>query len=165
MTKDQRDPYGIYEGWRRENLYDNTLKVPFIIKWPGAINEPIVIDEVISFVDIFPTLLEMADIEKPENLLLRGNSIVPLIKKGDINWDNDLYAEFSDLRTYRTTEWKIVKDFSENAIHELYDLHNDPEERQNLYNSNRSDVIVIREQLERMLTEKMTSINDPLLDK
>jgi choline-sulfatase len=165
MTKDQRDPYGIYEGWRRENLYDNTLKVPFIIKWPGVINEHIVIDEIVSFVDVFPTLLEMADIEKPEDLLLRGNSIVPLVTKEDISWENDLYAEFSDLRTYRTTDWKIVKDFSDNGIpHELYDLRNDPEERQNLYYTDRSDVIVIREKLERMLIEKMGSINDPLLD-
>ena len=165
ITNDQRDPYGIYEGWRRLNLYDNTLKVPFIIKWPGIVEESVVIDEVVRHTDIFPTLLEMAYIEKPADLLLRGKSLVPLIKREDIIWDNDLYAEFSDLRSYRTTDWKIVKDFSGSIPHELFDLRNDPEERQNLYYSDRSDVIVIREKLERMLIEKMASINDPLLDQ
>ncbi len=163
MTKDGMDPYGIY-GDKRINLYDNSIRVPCIIYWPGEIKQPHKVDEIISFVDWFPTLLSLADIKIQENLLLRGQNLLPLLKKEAIDWNSELYAEFIHLRTYRTKDWKLVLDFSGDSIHELYDLKNDPTEKNNLYNNNRDDLLKVKEELKNKLIAKMIEIKDPLLN-
>ncbi len=164
LTKNGTDPSGIY-GTSRPNLYDNSIRVPCIIRWPGEISKSMKIDETVSFPDFFPTLLEMASIEKPESLLWRGESILPLLRNENIEWNNDLYAEYIDLRTYRTNEWKIVLDFSESKLHEMYNLVSDPKEHKNLFNSKEPDVLSNRIILRKKLLNIMNEINDPLLEK
>ena len=139
--------------------------MPCIIKWPGEISRNINIDETVSFPDFFPTLLEMAGIEKPDGLLWRGESILPLLRNEKIEWDNDLYAEYIDLRTYRADEWKIVLDFSEKQLHEFYNLKDDPKEHNNLFNSEEPIVLSNRKILKEKLMSIMKEINDPLLEK
>jgi choline-sulfatase len=134
LTKDGMDPAGIY-GDSRPNLYDNSMRVPCIIRWPDKIDENTKIEATVSFPDFFPTLLEMAGLEKPKDILFRGESILPLFRNEPIEWNNDLYAEYINLRTYRTPEWKIVLDFSEKEIHEFYNLKDDPKEHHNLFKS------------------------------
>ncbi len=165
LTKNGQDPSGVY-GNARPNLYDNSIRVPCIIRWPGVIDENTRIDETVSFPDFFPTLLDMARLNKTiDNVIYRGESFLPLLGEENIEWNNDLYAEYIDLRTYRTREWKVVMDFSGNKLHEFYDLKNDPKEHNNLYSSNSPDVIMNREKLTKKLFDKMREINDPLLSK
>lgn len=162
LTTDESDPSGVY-GTVRPNLYDNTLRVPAIIHWPSGIPAPMVIKETVDFTDWFPTILEMTGSKPAEHITLSGQSILPLLQGKARNWDNDLYAEYKDLRTYRTTEWKIVLDFSDNRRHELYNLVNDPQEKQNLYDARDAPVIKQRNLLKSKLLAKMKAINDPLL--
>ncbi len=163
MTVDGIDTNGLY-GDKRYNLYDNTTRVPCIIYWPKVIKQSSEIDETVSFVDWFPTLLSIAGIKDLEDLNLRGRNILPLLKKETLDWNNDLYTEFINLRSYRTPNWKLVLDFSLNPIHELYDLENDKNERYNLYNSKRDDIAEIKQDLQQKLIAKMKEINDPLLN-
>lgn len=164
LTADESDPKGIY-GTVRPNLYDNTLRVPAIIYWPGKIFSPVIINETVDFTDWFPTVLEMTGGKPTERLTLRGKSIVPLLHGKTRGWDNDLYAEYKELRTYRTPEWKIVLDFSDNRRHELYNLANDPAEKQNLYHSRDAVAVRQRDLLKSKLLAKMKTINDPLTAK
>jgi arylsulfatase A-like enzyme len=113
--------------------------------------------------DFYPTLLEIAGVEKPKDVLLRGESIVPLLREENISWNNDLYAEYINLRTYRTEEWKLVLDFSERELHEFYNLKEDPQEHINLFNSEVAEVISYKKVLKEKLFDKMKLINDPLL--
>lgn len=162
LTSDGLDPFGIY-GESRPNLYDNSIKVPCIIRWPKVIDENTKIEKTLSFPDFFPTILEMANIKKPDELLLRGNSFVPLLKQEEYKGNNNLYAEYINLRTFRTDKWKIVIDFSEKGLHELYNLKNDPREQLNLYNSEGEEITQIKEQLTQKVLKKMDEIKDPLL--
>ena len=162
LTKDESDPAGVY-GTVRPNLYDNTLRVPGIVYWPGRIAAPVVVKETVDFTDWFPTVLEMAGCGLPGNTTLRGQSILPLFQGKAGRWNNDLYAEYKELRTYRTIEWKIVLDFSGAHRHELYDLLNDPEEKQNLYGSRDAAVVKQRDLLKDKLLAKMKAIKDPLI--
>lgn len=162
LTTDESDPDGVYDTVR-PNLYDNTLRVPAIIYWPGRISAPVSINETVDFTDWFPTVLEMAGAKPAERLTLRGQSILPLLLGKARNWDNDLYAEYKELRTYRTTEWKIVLDFSDNRRHELYNLVSDPAEKQNLYQNRDTKVIKQRDLLKNALLAKMKAISDPLI--
>lgn len=160
------------EGRIRPNLYDKSMKVPGIIRWPGTVSPGIRIANTVSSLDWFPTILEMAGLDvsvAPKGI--RGHSIVPLLKQENIrNWDNDLYAEYSMvnyatalMRTYRTPEWKLVRDFLDPSRDELYNLKDDPEESHNLINNDDNDAKAAIRELDKKLRDRMREIKDPLL--
>lgn len=162
LTKDGMDPKGIY-GDSRPNLYDQSIRVPCVMRWPGIINAGTQIVNTVSFPDFFPTILDMAGIAKPAEVVVRGKSIMPLLLNNQATWDDDLYAEYINLRTYRTKDWKLVMDFSEKGLQELYHLKEDPTEHKNLYHSSAPEIVSHLKILEEKLVEKMKQIDDPLL--
>lgn len=162
LTKDGKDPDGIY-GDTRWNLYDYSLNVPCLIKWPGVITPSTRIEETVSFVDWFPTIMEMSATKPASGLTIRGRSIVPLLK-GDHTtaWNDECYAEYVNLRSLRTTEWKLVLDFSPKKLNELYYLKKDQKEQYNLYNSPDPEIAMQKQQLIKRLLAHMNDIKDPL---
>jgi uncharacterized sulfatase len=158
-------------GKYRPNLYDNSIKVPAIIWWPGVITPGTVITHTVTSLDLYPTIIEMAGAELPRDQIVRGRSIVPLLKAGDIGeWDNDFYCEYSMInycnaymRCYRTKEWKLVRDFLNPERDELYHLAFDPEENVNLINYPGEEVRKVMDDLDRKIYQMMEEINDPLL--
>ncbi|MHC4573958.1 MAG: sulfatase-like hydrolase/transferase [Planctomycetota bacterium] len=125
----------------RPNLYDNSLKVPAIVRWPGVIEPGITLDQTITNLDWFPTILAMAGRAVPKERIIRGRNFLPLLKGRSLPWDNDLFAQYTMwpwhqtgavLRCYRIPRWKLVRDFKHEAKDELYDLLNDPAETRNL---------------------------------
>lgn len=155
---------------RRPNLYDNSLKVPSIVKWPNLIVPGTIINETTTNLDWYPTILEMAGVEIPQNKITRGRSILPILK-GDkvVNWNNDFYSEYSMinyakayLRSYRTPDWKLIKDFNNPERDELYNISMDPQENINMIYDSRKEIKVIIEKLEHKIIEEMKTLNDPL---
>jgi uncharacterized sulfatase len=152
-------------------MYDNSLKVPAIIRWPGVIRPGMVIHKVTTSLDWYPTVVEMAGAKLPENKIVRGRSLVPLLK-GEMpdNWNNDVYSEYSMInyskaimRTYRTTKWKLVKDFLNEGRDELYNLEDDPAESTNLINIDTEEIRKVINDLYGKIILKMKEVNDPLL--
>ncbi|MCA9016078.1 MAG: sulfatase-like hydrolase/transferase, partial [Planctomycetaceae bacterium] len=158
---------------QRPNLYDNSLKIPTAVLWPGVTQPNRVVTQTVSNLDWFPTLLEMAQVSRPDNLTIRGRSIVPLLKQeSQTEWDNDFYAEYSTrhqskthMRMYRTPEWKLIRDFLNPDRDELYHLTKDPEEANNLIHSQDPHVIKIRNQLHQKILSQMKSIDDKVLQQ
>lgn len=155
---------------QRPNLFDSSLRVPAAIRWPGVIARGTTINETISGLDWFPTLLAMAGASVPEGVLVRGHNFLPLLKGERIPWDNDLYVEYSqhhyttaDLRAYRTPEWKLVRDFRNSGKDELYHLARDPEEYRNLIASRDAQVQSALKELNEKLLAAMRETNDPVL--
>ena len=158
---------------QRPNLYDQALRVPTAVRWPGVIEPGSEVAETVSNLDWFPTLLEMADVDLPDDLTVRGHSIVPLLRgeQGEeLAWDNNLYAEYSmrhgttvDMRAWRTPEWKLMIDFRHPGREELYDLVNDPAEAHNLSDADDADVQAVRRDLESRIRGKLADIQDPEL--
>jgi uncharacterized sulfatase len=159
----------------RPNLFDNSIKIPAIVYWKGVTQAGRKIDQTISVLDIYPTLLEMAGVGLPSEAehKLRGRSLVPLIKGEEVaDWDNDFYSEYSMvnyatsfLRSYRTPEWKLVRDFMDPKRDELYHIALDPEENINLINDSSEEVRQVIEVLHQKILTKMKEINDPLLSE
>ncbi|MHC4659282.1 MAG: sulfatase family protein [Planctomycetota bacterium] len=156
----------------RPNLYDNSLKVPAIIRWPRVIRPGTTLGQTVTNLDWFPTILAMAGLTVPKNHTIRGRNFLPLLKDKSVPWDNDLFAQYSMwhwhqtgavLRTYRTPRWKLVRDFKHKDKDELYDLANDPAETRNLINSPDAEVQKERQLLNVKLLERMRHINDPAL--
>jgi arylsulfatase A-like enzyme len=77
-------------------MYDNSLKVPTIVKWPGVIRGETVIEDTITSLDWYPTLVDIAGSQLPAEHLVRGHSIAPLLKdKTPDDWNQDYYGEYS----------------------------------------------------------------------
>ncbi|MBI1247025.1 sulfatase-like hydrolase/transferase [bacterium] len=155
---------------QRPNLYDNSLRIPTIIRWPGTIKPGTTIDQTVSNLDWYPTLLEMAGVKLPSDVKIHGESIVPLLKGEDVKWDNDFYAEYSTkhqshthMRMYRTPEWKLIRDFLNPGRDELYHLTEDPAEAHNLIDSKSPEVKEVIAKLSAKIDEQMEAINDPVL--
>jgi uncharacterized sulfatase len=156
----------------RPNLYDNSLRVPCVVRWPGVIRPGSVIEETLTHLDWFPTLAKIADAPIPEGTTLRGRNMLPILSGEDTEWDNDLFAQYSmwewnqngaKLRTFRTPEWKLIRDFRHEGKDELYHLEEDPAETTNLIDSTDPAAQEMRKWLNEKLLERMRSINDPQL--
>lgn len=157
----------------RPNLYDNSLKVPAIVKWPGVVQPGTRIEETTSNLDWYPTIVKMAGAHLPENHTIRGRDLTPLLRGEKVeNWDNDFYAEYSMInycraymRCFRTPEWKLVRDFLNRDRHELYNLSTDPAESVNRIQDSSPEAQQAVESLHHRILDRMQAINDPLLDE
>ena len=155
---------------QRPNMYDNSLRVPTCVRWPGVIPAGTVIHETISNLDWFPTIVELAGSRIPKGTIVRGHSLVPVLRGEAKSWDNDFYAEYSTkhqshthMRMYRTAEWKLIRDFLNSGRDELYDLRHDPAEQHNLIDSTDPEVPKVIANLHARILEQMRAINDPVL--
>lgn len=156
---------------QRPNLFDQSLRVPTAIRWPAVVAPGTVINKTVTNLDWFPTLLEIAGVELPAELTVRGRSFAALLndKQPSIPWNNDLYAEYSmkhgaqtDMRAYRTPNWKLMIDFKNEGRAELYDLKRDPGETTNLIESENSRIAEVRNELRERLRQELVEIGDPL---
>jgi uncharacterized sulfatase len=152
----------------RPNMYDNSLRVPTIIRWPNVVEPGKTVEQTITFLDWFPTLAAIAGINVPEGETVRGRNFLPLLKGERIKWDNDLFVQYTMrgagvMRAYRTPRWKLVRDFDHFIKDELYDLANDPAETTNLIDSPEPRIQDVRRSLNAKLLTRMRSIDDPAL--
>jgi choline-sulfatase len=152
---------------RRPNMLDSSLLLPTCIRWPGVTKPGTVIDRTVTQLDWFPTLLAMTGASPVSGL--RGRDMTPLLKGETVEWDDDLYAEFSphnglraDMRTVRTSEWKLTCNFLEPFRDELYHIANDPLEEENLIASDRSDAAAARKMLRARIIRTMRHLKDPV---
>lgn len=169
LTKNPPATANIPDG-QRPNMYDNSIKVPTAVVWPGVVEPGTEIDETVSNLDWYPTLVEIAGAELPAGETIRGRSIVPLLKGSAKGWNNDFYAEYSthhqsrtDMRMYRTRQFKLIRDFLDPSRDELYDLRKDPEERKNIIRSKDRNIKAVHVELRTKILRKMRESGDPVL--
>jgi uncharacterized sulfatase len=157
----------------RPNMFDTSLRVPCVIRWPKTIPAGRVIGRTVTHLDWFPTVLEAAGLNIPKDPTLRGRSVLSLLRgEGTFDRTDDLYTEFSvqhtmraDMRCYRTSEWKLKRDFLNTDRDELYDLKNDPGETTNLAGSDRPEVKAAFARLSKFIRQRMSELGDPLENK
>lgn len=170
LTEPPRATRNVPEG-QRPNMYDNSLRIPTAVRWPAQIRPGTVVEETVSNLDWYPTLLAMAGTKSPDGVLIRGRSTLPLLEgKKVAGWDNDLYAEYSThhqswthMRAYRTPEWKLIRDYLNPARDELYHLTADPAETTNLIASTDPAVQRVIGRLDARIVARMREVNDPVL--
>ena len=146
---------------RKPNMFDHSVRVPFIVRWPGVIKAGSVSDAMVSTIDVLPTLMEITGSET--RLQLDGRSMLPILKRQhgtpwrDAWFDTyDMtYLKEDHMRMIRTDEWKLVFHFDAagkplpHRGHELFNLTADPEELKNLYTSD--SLAPVRQRLEARL--------------
>ena len=125
--------WGKGNGTYPPNMYENSIKVPFVVSHPGRIPAGGVQEGIVNAYDFMPTLLNYLALPLPANLDLPGQSALPLLLGADAPGRPEvvIYDEYGATRMMRTEEWKYVHRYPDGP-HELYDLANDPGERTNL---------------------------------
>ena len=136
--------------WGKSTNFENSTLAPFIISAPGY-NAGLKTNALVEYVDIFPSLCDLAGVNKPA--YLEGNSVVPLMDDPDRKWKKAAFSQYPrgypkaefegfTIRTdrYRYVEWREL-DGSIKA-QELYDHKNDPLESMSLvYDENYTGIM------------------------
>jgi len=159
---------GGVQGPRRPNMFDDSIRVPLIIRWPGVVRPDTVVSDTVSSIDTFVTVLGMLGVPLPDNSKQQGVDFSPLLhgrpipKRAALVGQYDLHnGALAYMRMIRTDEWKLVRFYRNNLLDELYDLRADPGETKNRYED--AAVSDVRDRLQQQLEAWMRSIDDPLL--
>jgi arylsulfatase A-like enzyme len=125
--------WGMGDHTRPLTAYDWTMHTPLIYRFPGRITPGKRSNIVISNYDFLPTVLELIGLSDklPAKPQLPGRSYSAALQGKQLGWDDIVFFEFENTRAVRTADWKFIYRFSDGP-NELYDLKNDPGERQNL---------------------------------
>ena len=148
----------------RSNMYDHSIRVPAVVRWPGRLTAGSTVDRVVLNLDWFPTILAVADMEAPDDAVVRGENFLPLLEGREIPWRTSFYGEYRQLhqeqvdqRMWRTPEWKLVRD-SRPGKDELYNLIEDPGEHVNLVDDASQKTVRALAQLDLALRKRMRQI-------
>jgi iduronate 2-sulfatase len=127
--------------WQKRTLFEQGARAPLIIRAPRMPGNGVSCRRVVEFVDLYPTLTELANVQSPMGLA--GRSLVPLLENPLAEWDG--YAVTQILRpaddrlseqvmgcSIRTDRWRYTEWAEGKYGIELYDHHADPQEFQNL---------------------------------
>ena len=147
-------------GWYDKRwMYEESLQMPFIIKWPGVIKPGSSCESMIQNIDYGPTFLDAAGLDVPGDM--QGLSMLPLLKglKGETptDWRDSIYYHYYEFpsvhmvpRQYgiRTKRYKLIH-FYQFDEWELYDLEKDPDELENLYG--KAEYEVLTDELKKQL--------------
>jgi arylsulfatase A-like enzyme/lysophospholipase L1-like esterase len=130
-------------GWYDKRwMFEESLKMPFLIRWPGVINPGTDSKALIQNIDYAPTFLELAGVEIPVEI--QGRSMVSLLKnqgQPDADWrDAIYYAYYENAAVHnvpvhdgvRTERYKLMY-FPRTREWNLFDLETDPQEMQSVH--------------------------------
>ena len=139
-TSDQGFFLGEHGMYDKRFMYEESLRMPFIVRWPAGIKAGSVQKAMAINADFAPTFMELAGLEVPKDM--QGRSLVPLLKgekPGD--WRTSVYYRYyHDPGHHNTAAHYGVRTETNKLIHyfrqgqwEMYDLRSDPGEMKNLY--------------------------------
>ncbi len=178
-TSDQGFFLGDHGWFDKRFMYEESLKMPFIVRYPAMIKENSICDDIITNVDFAQTFLDLAGLPEPN--YMQGRSFVPLLKgETPSDWpeaayhrywmnqdaSHNIYAHYG----IRTKRYKLIyyynRDCGEEGGNpgtdepewELFDCHKDPLEIENRYGDPAYGDVV--KELTRKLEEEMARIGD-----
>lgn len=116
-TSDQGFYMGEHGWFDKRFMYEESLRTPLLIAYPGHIQPGTVCNKLVQNIDYAPTFLDLAGVSKPKEL--PGRSLTPLFKAGDKvkGWRNSIYYHYYDYPTYhmvrkhdgvRTDRYKLI---------------------------------------------------------
>ena len=160
-----------HECWfDHHGLYDVTLHVPLIIRYPGRVPAGKRVAGYNQHKDLVPTLLELADIET--DIAFDGESLTSLMNGEITSYESEFYiTECTWMRKHgwRTPEWKLIvalePDFHFKPPVELYNLIQDPDENNNLVEVHPDIVNVLETRMKSWILqrEQETGLTNPIM--
>lgn len=141
-SSDQGFYLGEHGWYDKRFMYEPSLHMPLLMRYPPSIKPGTQVDKMIVSIDFAPTLLDFAGIPKPADM--QGMSFKPLLSnRPDVSWRTAVYYhyyEYPDAHRVlphfgiREDQYKLICFYKGNTRSwELFDLYSDPEELVNIY--------------------------------
>jgi arylsulfatase A-like enzyme len=171
-TSDQGFFLGDHGLFDKRFMYEESLRMPFLIRWPGVVQPGARIDAMALNIDFAPTFLEAAGL--PASPEMQGRSFVPVLEgRPPADWRTSMYYRYyhdpGDHNTrahygVRTRTHKLIY-FWKKDQWELFDLVNDPLELHNLYGQPGHDALTASLKAELARLKKEVRDDDQLADE
>jgi len=171
-TSDQGFFLGDHGWYDKRFMYEESLKMPFIVRWPGVVRPGSTQDAIVINTDFAPTFMEMAGLKVPRDM--QGRSLLPLFRdRTPRNWRESMYYRYyhdpghHNTRAHygvRTETHKLIHFWKKNQW-ECYDLRRDPLELQNIYDDPAQSKTVARLKKELYRLKKQLQDNDEFAEK
>ena len=160
LNSDHGETLYDHECWfDHHGIYDNTLKVPLIIRYPKKIPAGLRVAGYNQQKDLAPTLLELADVKT--DIAFDGRSLMKLVRGQEASFASSMYiTECTWMRKHgwRTPQWKLIialePDFHFKPEVELYNLVEDPDENSNVAGKYPNIVAMLKAEMEAHITRR-----------
>jgi arylsulfatase A-like enzyme len=161
-TSDQGFYLGEHGLFDKRFMYEESLRMPLLVRWPSVIAARSTSDAMVLNVDFAPTFLEAAGVPVPADM--QGRSAVPVWRgQTPADWRTSMYYRYyhdpgdHDTRAHygvRTTRHKLIHYWTRDQW-ELFDLAADPDEMHNLYGQPGTEALTagLRAELTRLKAE------------
>ncbi|MEK3890522.1 sulfatase family protein [Bacillus sp. FSL K6-3431] len=153
--------------WDHCGLYEATVHIPIIIRWPGHIPAGVRISNLVQHADLMPTILDALGIDKPNDI--DGKSLWPLIQGKKVEHHKEIYLSecaWQAARGIRTDQFKYIETYDSGPFTrppvELYDINADPNEEKNLAEDLPKQVEKYQKQLHDWVQDKLGAREDPM---
>ncbi|NPA35726.1 MAG: sulfatase [Chlorobi bacterium] len=109
--------------WGKHTIFERALRSTLIVKVPGANQQGVRNSNIVSTVDIYPTISELCGLPLPD--WTDGKSFVPLLRGDVVTWDNKAFSYYRNGISMRTPDFRFTVYFRNNKkVYELYDHRN-----------------------------------------
>ena len=174
-TSDQGFYLGEHGWFDKRFMYEESLHMPLLMRYPNHISPGTVKNDLLLNVDFAPTLLSLAGIETPKDI--QGKSFVPILKsKKEKPFRDAVYYHYYEYPYWhhvqphygiRTERYKLIHYYYDMDNWELFDLKNDPIEVNNIYNNpaNKALISNLKIRLEELKKEYKMDLSDEELKK
>ena len=160
VTSDNGESLGQHEIWGHAILDEATIYLPLVMRYPKGLPQGKVVEGYAQQSDIVPTLLDMAGIT--ENLPpMDGRSLLPMMEGKD-KGPECVFAETGYHRSINMGDWKLIR--GRNGELELYNLHDDPAEIDDLSQDEEAKAKEMEARLLDWVEEKLDGREDPMPD-
>ncbi len=160
LTSDQGFYLGDHGFFDKRFIYEESLRMPFIVRYPALVKAGSVNTNIISNIDFAPTFLDLANISTHHKM--QGKSFAPLLAGKKIQWDDAIYYHYYEWPFWhhvqphygiRTKRFTLAHFYYNIDVWELYDLEKDPHEMHNVIHDPRYTEIVadLKSQLKRLM--------------
>jgi arylsulfatase A-like enzyme len=146
-------------------MYEESLRMPLVMRWPGKIKPGTEVDAMVQNIDYAPTLLEAAGLPVPEEM--QGRSLLPLLEEKEVEWRETIYYHYYTHGEHnvprhdgvRTKRYKLIHYYTDDA-YELFDLKQDPNELLNLYGNPEYRAVAARMKTELKHRKELYKVPD-----
>jgi len=163
-TSDQGFYLGEHGWFDKRFMYEESLSMPLLMRYPKEIKGQQELDEIVLNLDFAPTFLDYAGIKVPKSL--QGYSMRNLVNgKQQSKWRESMYYHYFEFphgwhfvkKHYgiRTDRYKLIHFYDDIDAWEFYDLKNDPNEINNIYNdpNYKSEINTTKRELYKLQVE------------
>jgi len=155
--------HGLYD---KRLMYEESLRLPLMVRWPGVIAPGSANSDIVLNLDCAQTILDVAGVKAPSNR--QGRGLLPLLRGKPVeNWRTAMLYRcyekafgIGPIEGVRTPQYKLIHWLYGDEAWELYDLKRDPHEMTNLYHGDEHQAVVRQLQAELVRLKRRFRIKE-----